>query len=68
VASHIYALHNKRSTKIFALHNELGRAALTLWQSPDFSLLPNPVAPASCAKARVTWVAFGKIRKDGGEA
>src|SRR6478672_5445822 len=33
--------------------------ALTLWQSPDFSLLPNPVAPAGCDKARVSWVAVG---------
>src|SRR4029077_16860342 len=68
VASHTYALHNKRSTKIFAVHNNIGLGPLTLWQSSDFSLLPNPVAPASCDKARVTWVAFGKIRKDGGEA
>src|SRR5688572_4095396 len=38
--------------------------SLTLWQPPDFSLLPNQVAPASCAKARVSWSALG-IRKTG---
>jgi hypothetical protein len=56
VVNLIYALHNKRSTKIFALHNKSNLSALTLWQPPDFSLLPNQVAPASCAKARVSWV------------